>query len=157
YYADGGRQVGPIEEAALDELVKSGVVRDETLIWREGMANWQPHSAVRGVKTEPQPMPAVPTGVGTGFCSECGKPFPNDQLLNLGNASVCAQCKPIYLQRVREGGQGIGARHYGGFWIRFVAWLIDAIIVGVVGMIIRIPLALVIGVNAGGLSGGDLS
>lgn len=157
YYAEGGRQVGPIEESALDELVKSGAVRDDTLVWREGMPNWQPHSAVRGVRVEPQPMPAVPAGAGTGFCSECGKPFPADQLLNLGNASVCALCKPIYLQRVREGGQGIGARHYGGFWIRFVARVIDTVILAVVGFIIRMPLMLIAGVSAGGIGSGDFS
>ena len=41
YYADAGRQVGPVEEAALDDLVRAGVVRDDTLVWRDGMPNWQ--------------------------------------------------------------------------------------------------------------------
>jgi uncharacterized RDD family membrane protein YckC len=139
YYADGARQVGPVEESALDDLVKAGVVRDDTLVWRDGMPNWQPHGAVRGAK-EPQPMAAVPTAAGMGFCSECGRPFPPNQLLNLGNASVCAQCKPIYLQRVREGGQGIGTLRYGGFWIRFVAVIIDSVIIGVAGLVLTMPL-----------------
>src|SRR5579871_1166939 len=138
YYADAGRQVGPVEEAALDELVRSGVVRDDTLVWREGMANWQPHSAVRGPKPAP-PMPAVPMtpaaavpiGAGSSFCSECGRPFAAHQLVPIGGASVCAQCKPIYLQRMQEGGQAIGARRYAGFWIRFVAVLIDSVILGI--------------------------
>src|SRR5579871_3646440 len=140
YYADGGRQVGPVEESALDDLVKAGVVRDDTLVWRDGMPNWQPHAAVRGVKVEPQPMPAVPIAEGMGFCSECGRPFPPHQLLNLGAASVCAQCKPIYLQRVREGGQAIGARRFAGFWIRFVAVVIDSVIIGVASFILTMPL-----------------
>ncbi len=141
YYADNGRQVGPVEDSALDELVSAGVVRDDTLVWRDGMANWQPHSTVRGPR---QPLPPVPppAAVAGGYCSECGRPFPADQLLNLGTASVCAQCKPIYLQRVREGGQAIGARRYGGFWIRGVALFIDAIILSVVNLIITIPLRL---------------
>ncbi len=50
YYADAGRQVGPVEETALDDLVRAGVVRDDTLVWREGMANWQPHGSARGPK-----------------------------------------------------------------------------------------------------------
>ena len=132
YYADGGRQVGPVEESALDDLVRSGVVRDETLVWRDGMANWQTHAAARGVRTAPAPMPAAPVAAGSGFCSECGRPFPSNQLVTIGSAAVCAQCKPVYLQRVREGGQGIGARRYAGFWIRFVARVIDWVIVGVV-------------------------
>jgi uncharacterized RDD family membrane protein YckC len=141
YYADAGRQVGPIEEAALDDLVKAGIVRDDTLVWREGMPNWQPHVAARGVRPEPPPPPTVPAAE-TGFCSECGRSFPASQLLNLGNAAVCAQCKPVYLQRVREGGQAIGARRYAGFWIRFVAFVIDAIIIGVVNIVLTIPLRL---------------
>jgi uncharacterized RDD family membrane protein YckC len=143
YYADGGRQVGPVEEAALDDLVRAGAVRDDTLIWCEGMANWQPHGSVRGAK-HTAPMPAIPTGAGTSFCSECGRPFPSDQLVMVGNASVCALCKPIYLQRLQEGGAPVGARRYGGFWIRFVARLIDGILLLVVGLVIRIPLMMMI-------------
>src|SRR5579872_4178844 len=153
YYADNGRQIGPVEESALDDLVKSGVVRDDTLVWREGLPNWQPHAAVRGVRVEPQPIPAaVPLAAGSAFCSECGRPFPPDQLLNLGGASVCAQCKPIYLQRVREGGQAVGGRRYAGFWIRFVAKIIDGVVLAIVGFIIRTPLALLVG-GIGGFGG----
>ena len=44
YYAEGGKQIGPVDESALDDLVRQGVVRDDTLVWREGMAAWQPHA-----------------------------------------------------------------------------------------------------------------
>lgn len=161
YYADAGRQVGPLEEAALDDLVRSGVVRDDTLVWRDGMPTWQPHGAVRGVRPPPPPpMPvAMPTGAPTAYCSECGRPFPQDQLVTLGHAAVCAQCKPLYLQRVRESGQPatIGARRYGGFWIRFVARLIDTVILGVVFLIINLPLQAILGVGAVSGGGGFLN
>lgn len=153
YYADAGRQVGPIEEAALDDLVRSGAVRDDTLVWHEGMANWQPHGAVRGPK--PAPMPAVPVSADSGFCSECGRPFPTSQLVAIGNASVCAQCKPIYLQRIREGGQAIGTRHYAGFWIRFVALVIDGILLSVVQAIIFVPLVMLFGIGTATLVNAD--
>jgi uncharacterized RDD family membrane protein YckC len=151
YYADAGRQVGPVEETALDDLVRAGVVRDDTLVWRDGMANWQPHGAVRGPKP-PAPMPAVPISADSSFCSECGRPFPANQLVALGNASVCAQCKPVYLQRMREGGQAIGARRYAGFWIRFVAIIIDGVILAVAETIINIPLAMMIGAGSVGVA-----
>jgi uncharacterized RDD family membrane protein YckC len=152
YYADAGRQIGPVEEPALDDLVRAGVVRDDTLIWREGMANWQPHGAVRGPKPA-APMPAVPVAAAnTGFCSECGQPFAVNQLVAIGNANVCAQCKPLYLQRAREGGQAIGARRYAGFWIRFVALLIDGVILGIVEAIINIPLTMLMGAGAAGMA-----
>jgi uncharacterized RDD family membrane protein YckC len=147
FYADGGRQVGPVEEAALDDLVRAGIVRDDTLVWRDGMANWQPHGAVRGVRQPAPPMPAVAVAADSGFCSECGRPYPMNQLVMIGNAAVCAQCKPVYLQRVREGGQAIGVRRYAGFWIRFVARIIDAVITTCVFYIITLPLAGLIGLG----------
>jgi uncharacterized RDD family membrane protein YckC len=149
YYADAGRQVGPVEDAQLDELLQSGAVRDDTLVWREGMANWQPHSAARGpAKPIPIPAAAIPIAAETRFCSECGRPYAAHEMVTIGAATVCAQCKPLFLQRVREGGQAIGVRRYGGFWIRFVALIIDSIILGVVGLIVTLPLRLMLGFSA---------
>jgi uncharacterized RDD family membrane protein YckC len=149
YYADAGRQVGPVEDAQLDELVRSGAVRDDTLIWREGMASWQPHSAARGpMKPIPIPAAAVPMAQETRFCSECGRPSPAREMVTIGAAAICAQCKPLYMQRMREGGQAIGVRRYGGFWIRFVAIIIDGIILAVVGGIIGFPIRMLLGVSA---------
>jgi uncharacterized RDD family membrane protein YckC len=157
YYADNGRQIGPVEESALDELVQAGAVRDDTLVWSEGMANWQPHASVRGARyTAPMPTPPA-TGTGTSFCSECGRPYPSDQLVMVGNSSVCALCKPIYLQRLREGGQAVGTRRYAGFWIRFVAIFIDGVLLSVVGLIIRIPFMTMIPLTPGGFGPGNFS
>ena len=61
------------------------------------------------------------------FCSECGKPHSIDDLVQFGDASICAECKPIFVQRMREGTAGsIGAVVYGGFWRRFAAQMVDA-------------------------------
>jgi uncharacterized RDD family membrane protein YckC len=153
FYAEGGKQVGPVEESVLDELVRQGVVRDETLVWREGMAAWQRHAAVRGgsgnASSAPPPPPAAVGGADTRYCAECGRPFPASQLTSFGDVSVCGQCQPAYLQRQ----QGVGGtRHYGGFWMRFLAVCIDAIIIGVVSTIIRLPLTLAMGGMGFGLS-----
>ncbi len=160
YYADAGRQVGPVEESALDDLVRQGVVRDDTLVWKEGMAAWQAHASVRGARAA-APMPgasfapvaaaapvasasAAPMGESR-FCSECGRPFPSSELVSIGSATVCAYCKPVFMQRMREGGQAIGVRRYAGFWIRFVARVIDAVLLIIVSTIITIPLTLIMG------------
>jgi uncharacterized RDD family membrane protein YckC len=58
FYADGGRQMGPVEENALDDLVRQGVVRDDTLVWREGMPSWQAHGLARPRPAAPPPPPA---------------------------------------------------------------------------------------------------
>ena len=153
YYAEGGRQVGPVEESALDELVRQGTVRDDTLVWREGMASWQRHGAVRGgpgsVSTAAPPPPPSAAGVGgpeIRYCSECGRGVPASQLTSYGDVSVCTQCQPAYTQRQS------GSRHFGGFWIRFLAIIIDGIILFVVSAVIRIPLGLAIGGVGLGLS-----
>ena len=137
YYAEGGKQLGPIEESDLDELVRQGAVRDETLVWREGMSAWQRHAAVRGSSSGSSgaapAVPPVPVTAGAGdtrYCSECGRAVPASQMSTFGDISVCTQCQPAYSQRLREGGS---TRRFGGFWIRFLAIIIDAIILGVVG------------------------
>jgi hypothetical protein len=38
-----------------------------------------------------------------GICVECGKAFPSDELVFINHSWVCAQCKPILLQRLIEG------------------------------------------------------
>jgi len=156
FYAEGGRQVGPVEESVLDDLLRQGVVRDDTLVWREGMAAWQKHAAVRGgsgnATAVPPPPPATASATGSApvpasdsrYCAECGRPFPASQLTSYGDVSVCSQCQPAYTQRVQGTHPGT-TRHFAGFWIRFVAIIIDAIILGVVSAIIRIPLGLAMG------------
>ena len=148
YYAEGGKQIGPVEESALDDLVRQGIVRDDTLVWREGMAAWQRHAAVRGStnpspspgSAAPSPAPAAPAlGGDTRYCSECGRAVPASQLTSYGDVSVCTQCQPAYTQRAA------GPRHFGGFWMRFLAIIIDGIILWVVGAIITFPFGLAMG------------
>jgi uncharacterized RDD family membrane protein YckC len=71
------------------------------------------------------------------FCSECGRPTPADDLARFGDRLVCIECKAGYAQKLREGVSLAGPVKFAGFWIRFVAWLIDAIILFVVGTILQ--------------------
>lgn len=49
HYVDGNRQrQGPIEDAALIELWRSGRVGIDTLVWREGEKDWHPLEHYRG-------------------------------------------------------------------------------------------------------------
>jgi len=141
FYADQGRQIGPVEEEGLDQLVQAGLIRDDTLVWHEGMSTWQAHGIVRGRISQAMPVPAL---VGGGYCGECGRPFPANELVTIGLASICAACKPIFLQRIREGGQAVGTMRFAGFWIRFVAAMIDGILLGVVTSLIDLPLTVFI-------------
>ena len=52
YYAAGADRKGPVSEEEFQRLVQQGVVTSQTLVWHEGMANWQPHGG-----GTPPPMP----------------------------------------------------------------------------------------------------
>lgn len=139
YYAESGRQVGPVDDNSFQGLVGAGVIRDDTLVWQNGMANWQPYQAVRG----PVPPPVTAAGLGaaaapatdTRFCSECGKPYPAGELVAFGNSVICASCKPVFTQKMMEGARLPGAVQYGGFWIRFGAVVVDNVLLYVVGIL----------------------
>jgi hypothetical protein len=60
YYALGNERQGPVEDAELDRLIASGVVTNDTLVWRAGMADWQPLSQARPRPAIP-PTPSAPT------------------------------------------------------------------------------------------------
>lgn len=94
FYALGDQQTGPVSDSQLDDLLRSGKITSDTLVWREGMADWQPLKQAR------QAMPPSPAG---GICVECGKAFPPDELVHVNHSWVCAQCKPLFLQRLVEG------------------------------------------------------
>jgi len=155
YYVKDGARQGPVEEAELDRLAGQAIVRPETLVWCEGMADWRPYSTVMrpvpasvpiapAINVEPHadsvPLPepvAAQEVFATGpaslaatsvlYCTQCGQPHPSEEMVRFGAATVCANCKDVYAQRLRETGQVAGARVYGGFWIRFVAIFIDGL------------------------------
>ena len=39
----------------------------------------------------------------SGTCVECDKAFPSDELVYIHQSCVCAQCKPLFMQRLLEG------------------------------------------------------
>jgi len=139
YYAESGRQVGPIQEESFDALVRSGVIRTDTLVWQQGMSSWQPYATVRPVATPVAPpldaAAAVTPGPATRFCSECGRPFPQSELIPFGSSFVCATCKETFAHKLREGVNLGGAVRYAGFWIRVVAIMIDAAILMTVSLL----------------------
>ena len=71
------------------------------------------------------------SGPGTLYCAECGRPTPSDELARFGELLVCPACKNIYAQKLREGVAPTAALRYAGFWIRFLALIID----GIIGML----------------------
>ena len=99
YYIDGGQKTGPLTDAQLDALVGAGKLTPDSLVWREGMPEWQPYGRVRSVPASVAP----PNESGRMSCALCSESFAPDEMIAFENAWVCAACKPQFVQRVREG------------------------------------------------------
>lgn len=46
YYGTNGQQMGPLDESEIRSAIAGGLVTPDTLVWRDGMANWQPFQQV---------------------------------------------------------------------------------------------------------------
>jgi uncharacterized RDD family membrane protein YckC len=160
YYAVDEQQVGPLTEAEFKTLVQQGKIKPDTKVWRDGMPDWvnyadlayAPQSA-QAAGLAPAPATLTATALATaapitmaGYqkCVECGGSYPEAEMISFDNAWVCAACKPVYVQKLREGVAPMGALRYAGFWIRAGAKVLDGIIMEVmsfcVGMVIGLAL-----------------
>jgi len=139
YYIDGGQQAGPVDDTQLEALAHDGKILSDTLVWREGMDNWQMYGEVNAPGTGPLAAPplvvtAAPAlAPGQAVCAECGGVFNAQDMIPYGGVHVCAGCKPVFMQKLAEGATvKTGTFNYAGFWIRFGAKFLDNLILGVI-------------------------
>lgn len=113
YYAMGGEQRGPVSEADLNGLYRERLINRSTLVWREGMTAWLPLEQTELRFDDPRPVgeAGAPPELAAHAprCAECQKEFPASDLVELFGRSVCAGCKPAYLQRLSEGAPTSGS------------------------------------------------
>jgi uncharacterized RDD family membrane protein YckC len=143
YYAEGDQKVGPIGKEELQALIKSKKVNAKTLVWRTGMESWQELGRLvrnHAVKKDLQKSPAVPAE--QFVCSECGRAFAEDEIIRFQDSLICAGCKPVFIQKIKEGMPVAGAMAYAGFWIRFAAVTIDSFILWIFNLFIFIPVGI---------------
>lgn len=101
YYAEGDQQRGPVPDEEIRTLLSSGRVAASQLVWRQGLADWVPAGTLAELGTSPATIPTI------GLVETPHPPFPQiDYYSPTGPGSVV----------------------YAGFWIRFGAYIIDAII-----------------------------
>ncbi len=191
YYAQEGKQVGPVSREEIQQLIHEKRISAKTLVWKEGMADWQELGSLAArklkskentdypeektvqeheeqAKTEPVDAEYVPVKDNEAdrgpvlkqkadisasllsVCSQCGRSFPEDEIIRYQGTSICAACKPLFVQRLKEGASVPSEMEYGGFWIRLGAKIIDAIAVGIIQTIVSFPLGLLIGFSDSG-------
>ena len=97
YYVNAGIQKGPVSEQDFEALVQQGVVNSQTLVWRDGMPSWAPYTG----SASPSPVVAIAADYVT--CAGCGRGFPRADVISLSGQPYCAACKPMALQRLKEG------------------------------------------------------
>lgn len=133
FYADDSGQKGPHTEFDFTNLARNGTIKPTTLVWHEGLPDWQPLTQVRPDLAADSRAPSI-SGV-----------------------AVPEQHKDLIVQQMREGVvPGLVAHTnpyglvYAGFWIRFAAKMIDGILLTVVNVVL---IAIVVLIAVGGLSG----
>jgi uncharacterized RDD family membrane protein YckC len=139
YYAINGQRQGPVSESDIERLAREGVIQPDTLVWRQGLPNWQPFSTLASTfsgVTSGSGAPGAPTDAGgvlddTAICAVSGKRYPKREMIQYEGKWISAEHRDAYFQRLNEGGRAPGEVAYGGFWIRFVAYFIDGLIQGV--------------------------
>lgn len=113
YYALGDQRQGPVSDSELDALIASGKINENTLVWREGMANWQPLKEAR------------PGGAGGSVppgwirCTATGRYFPPEEIVYLDGKPYSAAAKDSVLQGVMQTGSlpaGVGIDRTGPPW-----------------------------------------
>ncbi len=121
YYARAHKKMGPVEEREFMALVEKGRIADDTMVWRPGMSQWRPYGFLTGRDA-----------AGNVPCAECGRLANPEEMVRYEGIFLCAECKNVFFQRVREGVQREKVFFsYAGFWIRGAAKIVDLVIVSV--------------------------
>lgn len=139
YYAEGDDRKGPVSSETLNQLVASGTVRDETLVWREGLADWAPWGTVRGeAATVTAPSGSAPTDDGTEVCAVSGLRLPRSRMVQVGDAWIGVEHRDEYFQKLREGGAvGVHLRP-AGIGQRLIARFLDGLIMFAIFAVVTI-------------------
>ncbi|MCG3150227.1 MAG: hypothetical protein PCFJNLEI_03708 [Verrucomicrobiae bacterium] len=61
YYVAAGQQTGPVTDSEFQQLVATGVIRPETLVWRDGLPEWKPYSQLATATPPVEPLVTTET------------------------------------------------------------------------------------------------
>ena len=124
YYALNGGQQGPVTREQLEQLLTGGTCPWDTLVWRDGMADWVAANTVAefsagGMAATPYAAPQPVLGYGVA-----------DSVYANPNA----------------------ASQYAGFWIRFAGAFIDGLVLMVPRVVISVALPALVSSGMAGSS-----
>jgi hypothetical protein len=97
HYIIGATQHGPVSENELSRLAANGIITNDSLVWNESMADWQPLRSAALATAAP-----ASGSQATATCVECGQTFPAQHLVSVSGAQVCPDCKDLALDKLRQ-------------------------------------------------------
>ena len=121
YYTQSGAQAGPVDTDVLRQMLASGRVGPDELIWADGMPDWQRARDVPIFFAPPPPQQPY-YSPQQAYAGQAGA-FPTPYGAYGGTAAPINYYSPQqhYVQ-------------YAGFWLRFCAAFVDGIILWVIGL-----------------------
>ena len=170
YYADRQRrQIGPQPAETLAQRFRSGEIDAATLVWREGLATWQPLGSLRAelgledasatLDFRIEPVLATPASTDTGAALGNGD-SPHAAPATAATVGYSPYAAPAAVMDEMHVG---AAPVYGGdvvmagLWRRFAASVIDGVVTGVASYALLIPLTLVLGISLSSLAENELA
>ena len=128
FYAVGSDHLGPVTRDALTGLLRDGQLHAHSLVWAPGMLQWQPAHAVPALADELARAPAAPPDFYAADLRDRAAAPPPAQPLDygLGESQYLPADEP----------------DYAGFWLRFVAILIDVLLLSAAAAICVLPMLL---------------
>jgi uncharacterized RDD family membrane protein YckC len=151
YFQQDGSQIGPLTDTEFDQKVKEGKVQAGTLVWNETLKGWQAYGTLTGAPN----LEVAP--LATQSCTQCLQVFPERDMIRFQNSWVCASCKPLFFQKLKEGGVLPGTVEYAGFWPRAGAKIIDSLIISAINVLLMVGLWGAIGISMFGNTSGQPS
>lgn len=159
YYAEGQQRQGPLPVQEIRQRFQRGQLNLDTLVWREGMAQW---AALRQVVDELglQTLADASTATGSGGFDLRGDyaaidngsaPLPGTGALSSSPYSAPAAAGATGHAQPVMGGEVV----YAGFWKRVAAYMIDYFVLVIPGSIIGAILGVVLGASMGAIGSGE--
>ncbi len=144
YYADAERQrQGPLAAEELVQRFHQGRLRLDTLVWREGLADWRPlrefsdELALHQMPAETFYTPVEPFPAPPFAPKPAASPNPVDSTFS--DALVRADspyAPPSATLTSDEAFYAGGEVVYAGFWKRVAAYAIDGLVIGIAGAVV---------------------
>ena len=158
YYTDIWRQqYGPVEDKALLQLNRDGIIGADTHVWKNGLAGWEPFRAHAPelFKGENGDSNKDGDSLTLGVCAHSGRILEREEMIPYGEALIALDAKQEFVQSLMETGRTMvedateTGVQYVGFWMRFLGVILDEMVKWVPHMVFSMIPSLVMAIGAG--------